>query len=428
MSERIVDSNLLTKHRRRSLFLGLCECIWAIAGGVGPILGGVLAQLLSWRWIFWVNLPFSGLAFLLILLFLDVHNPRTKLSEGIRAIDWFGSLSILGLTVMLLLGLNFGGTTFPWDSPKVICLIVFGCLMSILLIFSERSLAKYPLMPLALLRDRSNVLSLVVGFMHGFVSTTLAKKIVDLFLQVFIGGEYYLPLYFQSVREASPVHSGVLILPFILSETAMGITVGLVIHKTGRYLEIMWVGMALLTVGFGLFIHLSAISPLSQIIGFQVVGGLGSGLMFEPPLIAIQAHVSQDDTATATATFGFIRNLGTSISVVIGGVLFQNGMQLQGPKLKVAGLSNDLVELFSGGHAAASVTAISRIDNDAKKLAVKEAFAWSLRNPWILYTCMAFIGLVATGFVGKRELSREHVETKTGIGRKRGEDAAGFER
>ena len=135
-----------------------------------PILGGVLTELLSWRWIFWVNLPFGGIAFLLILLFLDVHNPRTTISEGIRAVDWFGSFSILGLTVMLLLGLNFGGTTFPWDSPKVICLIIFGCLMSILFIYSERRLARYPLMPLKLLKERSNVMCLIVGFMHGAVS------------------------------------------------------------------------------------------------------------------------------------------------------------------------------------------------------------------------------------------------------------------
>ena len=159
--------------RRRTLILGLTECIWAIAGGVGPILGGVLTELLSWRWVFWINLPFSGLAFLLIFLFLDVHNPRTKLSDGVRAVDWFGSLSIIGLTVMLLLGLNFGGTTFPWDSPKVICLIIFGCVMSILFIYSERRLAKYPLMPLKLLKDRSNVMSLIVTFMHGAVGENL---------------------------------------------------------------------------------------------------------------------------------------------------------------------------------------------------------------------------------------------------------------
>lgn len=202
----------------------------------------------------------------------------------------------------------------------------------------------------------------------------------------------------------------------------MGITAGLLIHKTGRYLEIMWAGMGLLTIGVGLLIHLDAKSPLSQVIGFQIVGGLGSGLMFEPPLIAVQAHVSQDDTATATATFAFVRNLGNSISVVVGGVLFQNGMQLRAPTLRAAGLSTDLVEQLSGSHAAANVMVISTIDDLGQKLAAKEAFAWSLRNPWILYTCMAFFGFVASIFQGKRELSREHVETRTGIGMRNGKE------
>ena len=217
------------------------------------------------------------------------------------------------------------------------------------------------------------------------------------------------------MREASPLHSGVLLLPFILTETVCGILSGVVMHKTGKYLELMWVGMALLSIGFGTLIHLDATSPLSQIVAFQMVGGAGSGLMFEPPLIAIQAHVSQDDTSTATATLGLVRNLGTSISVVLGGVLFQNGMQVRAPHLRATGLSAELIESFSGGEAAANVLVISTINEPGQKLAVKEAFAWSLRNTWILYTCIALLGLVATGFVGKRELSREHVETKTGI-------------
>ena len=194
-----------------------------------------------------------------------------------------------------------------------------------------------------------------------------------------------------------------------------GILAGVIMHRTGKYLELMWVGMSLVSIGFGMLIHLNATSPLSQIVGFQMVAGAGSGLMFEPPLIAIQAHVSQDDTATATATLGFVRGLGTSISVVIGGVLFQNGMQMRAFHLRAAGLSAKLIESFSGAEAAANVMVIGTINEQSQKLAVKEAFAWSLRNTWILYTCIAILGLVAGGFVGKRELSREHVETKTGI-------------
>ncbi|KAL8922158.1 MAG: hypothetical protein Q9208_005353 [Pyrenodesmia sp. 3 TL-2023] len=395
----IVVSDLFSM-RERSLYLGLCEFIWALAGGIGPILGGVLTQLVSWRWIFWINLPSSALAFVLILFFLDVHNPKTAISDGLKAIDWFGSISIIGLTVMLLLGLNFGGTTFPWDSPKVVCLIVFGCLMSVFFVFSERRLAQYPLMPLALLQERSNVMSLLVDFVHGFV---------------FIAGEYYLPLYFQAVEEASPIRSGVLILPFILSETAMGVAVGVLIHKTGRYLELMWIGMVLMTIGFGMFIHLDSTSPLIQIVGFQLVAGLGSGMLFEPPLIALQAHVSQQDTATATATHGFILALATSISLVVGGVVFQNGMLRSGSALRSAGLSTENIQHFSGDDAAANVMVISTLPDTTQKLAVKDAFASSLRNMRILYTCMSFLGLAASAFVKRRELSKEHVETRTGL-------------
>ncbi|MCJ1247364.1 hypothetical protein MMC30_004578 [Trapelia coarctata] len=386
--------------RSRSLYLGLLEFMWALAGGVGPILGGAFSQYASWRWNFWINLPISGTTFILLAVFLDVHNPRTRVVEGLRAIDWLGSFSILGLTLMLLLGLNFGGVTFPWDSPKVICLIVFGALMSIFFIFSELRVARHPLMPLSLFHHPSNVASLLVCFMHGFV---------------FIGAEYYLPLYFQSVKQTSPLHSGLLILPITVTEALLGITTGIIIHRTGRYRELIWVGMTFLTIGNGLYIYFNATSSIAEIVIFELIAGSGAGLLFEPPLIALQALVSQDDTATATATLGFFRSLATSFSIVIGGVVFQNGMQLQIPKLRMAGLSADILQQLSGGDAVANVMVVSTISDPAQQMAVKEAFAFGLRNMWILYTCISAIGLLASGFIAKQALSKEHTETKTGV-------------
>ena len=99
------------------------------------------------------------------------HYPKTGFSTGIRAVDWFGIMSLVALMVMFLLGLNFGGGTLPWNSPAVVCLIVFGLLMSILFFISEKKLARYPLMPLDLFKNRSNVAVLLVGFMHDFVGS-----------------------------------------------------------------------------------------------------------------------------------------------------------------------------------------------------------------------------------------------------------------
>jgi len=352
------------------------------------------------------------------MFFLNVHNPRTKAMDGLKAIDWLGSLSIIGLVLMLLLGLDFGGETFPWNSPTVICLIVFGALMSVVFIFCEKRLAKYPVMPLTLFQKKSNVASLLIAVFQGMVS--FAHRPSHLFgtdsrLQVFIAGEYYLPLYFQSVLEASPLRSGLLILPITLSEAATSIICGLLIHRTGRYLELTWLGLVLMTIGNGLYVHLDATSSIGEIIGFQLVAGSGAGLLFQPPLIALQAVVSQDDTATTTATLGFMRNLATSLSIVIGGVIFQNGIQKRVPYMQVAGLPANITQAFSGADAAANVLLIGRIQDEGQKMVIKEAYAWALRNIWILTTCLSACGLIACFFVKKSHLSRDHIETKTGL-------------
>ncbi|EAU38742.1 conserved hypothetical protein [Aspergillus terreus NIH2624] len=395
----IVISDLFSV-RHRSLFLGLIEFIWAIAGAIGPLVGGSLTQSVTWRWIFWINLPTSGVAFVLMFFFLDVHNPETSVLDGIKAVDWYGSLSILGLTIMLLLGLDFGGATFPWDSAKVICLIIFGCLMSLVFIFCEKRLAKYPLMPMGIFRGWSNIGCFLVGFTHGFA---------------FLGAEYYLPLYFQSAKAASPFHSGLLILPYVLSEAGLSLLAGVFIHRTGRYLEVIWIGTALVVCGFGLFINYDATSTTGKIIGYQIVAGMGCGLLFFPPLLALQNNVPQSETATATATFCFIRNVAMAMSVVIGGVIFQNSMDVQQPKLISAGLSSSTTEELAGAEAAANVGIVNTLADANQRRVVEDAYAWSMRNIWILYTCLAACGFIASWFITRQQLRKEHVETQTGL-------------
>ena len=347
-----------------------------------------------------INLPFSGVTFIILLFFFDVHNPRTSMSEGLKAVDWLGSFAILGVTLMTMLGLDFGGQTFPWSSPKVICLIVFGLLLTVVFYYSEVKVARYPLMPLKMLRQRTQLAALVVGFIHG---------------NMFIAGEYYLPLYFQSVREASPFHSGLLLLPFILAEALTGILVGIIIHRTGRYRELIWLGTTMITLGYGLLIHLDAHSSLGEIIGLQIVAGIGGGLLFEPPMIAIQVHVSQDDTATATAAFSFVRNLATSLGIVIGGVVFQNSMQLREPQFRNAHLPANVTQALSGSGAAANVMIIATLDTESQREVVKEAFAWSLRNMWIFIASIGVCGVIASAFIDMKVLGRHHVETVTGL-------------
>lgn len=395
----IVISDLFSL-RKRALYLGFMGMMWAVAGSAGPLIGGSLTELANWRWCFWINLPVCALAFVLLLLLLDVHNPRTKLGEGLKAIDWFGTISILAVTLLLLLGLDFGGTAFPWNSPRVICLIAFGTLMIGFFLFSEKRLAKYPLMPLSVFKNWSNNATFLVAFAHSMVS---------------IGVEYYLPLYFQSVKQSSPLRSGILIIPLMVTEATVDILVGILVHRTGRYRDIIWAGVTFMTLGLGLNIDLRTDTPIAMIIGFEIISGVGLASLFQTPVIAIQNTVTQADTAAATATLGFTRNLAASLSIVLGGVLFQNSMAARQSSLAAAGVSKSVLEALSGDQAAAHVDIVKSMQDVMQRQAVLDSFAWSLKNIFIMYTCVAAVAMIASTFMKQRNLRTEHTETRTGI-------------
>lgn len=320
--------------------------------------------------------------------------------DGIKALDWIGMFTFLACTLLILLGLDFGGVLFEWNSAKIIALLTVGGIMIFAFIYSENRLAKYPLIPMSLFKKRSNVAVFFLAFSHGFV---------------FIAGEYWMPLFLQSVLEASPLRSGLLLLPFIVTGAILGVLCGVYIHRTGRFREIMWIGTAFLTLGFGLFISFDAYTTTAKAVGFLMVAGAGSGILFEAPIIAIQSQVAQQDVASATATLTFIRNIGLSISVIIGGTIFANSMDTRGPYLREAGLPDDILRLLDGEHAGANVMLPSTLTNPAWELAVKSAFAYSTRNMWITYTVFSFLGFVASFFIDASYLGTDHTETVTGL-------------
>ncbi|KAK1829907.1 major facilitator superfamily domain-containing protein [Podospora conica] len=384
--------------RRRGVFFGVMGIVWAVAGGVGPVIGGVFTSKVTWRWCFWVNLPISGIGFAVLAFVLKLHNPRTPMRQGLIAVDWLGSLTIIGATLMILLGLELGGVTHPWNSATVVCLILFGALVALAFVYVEWKVAAHPIIPMHLFGVRSNLASLGVAASHGFV---------------FISGSYYLPLYFQAVLGATPLMSGVYILPFVVTLSLVSAIAGVLIKKTGKYLPPIITGMVLMTLGFGLFINLDSYPNWPKLIVYQIVAGIGVGPNFQSPLIALQTMVEPRDMASATATYGFIRQLFTAISIVIGGVVFQNGMQAQYPKL-VAELGPATAELLSGKNAASSVGLVDHLP-DAERAIAQEAYATSLRTMYIMYTVFSGVGLVIAMFVGSRTLTKQHYEHKTGL-------------
>ena len=186
-------------------------------------------------------------------------------------------------------------------------------------------------------------------------------------------------------------------------------------HKTGRYLELIWLGVTLQTLGNGLYINLDVATARGVVIAFQLVAATGAGLLFQPPLIALQALVTPDRTASTTATLGLIRNLSTSIAIVAGHAIFSSQMDSRRSALHKQGLPENLADAFSGSSAAANVMLVQKVSPPELQVAVKESYSDSMRGVWILCTCLCGCAVVASAFISRQVLSKVHVEHRTGL-------------
>ena len=356
----------------------------------------------------------------MILVFMKLRTPKTPFLKGMAALDWLGSITIVGSVVMFLLGLEFGGVTYPWTSATVLCLIILGLFTGFLFFLIEWRIARYPIMPLGLFRSLQNTVALLVTFFHGIV---------------FISAVYYLPLYFQSVLGATPLLSGVWFMPFALFVALSAAGTGVYIEKTGRYVECVIFGFSFLTLGLGLFIALPTDRQWAKIIIFEIIAGIGIGPNFQAPLVALQTNVQPQENATATATFNFIRNIGSSISVVIGSVLFSN--ELRNQRSELARVSPQLSNLLTTGNAQANVFAIDKLPDQVRAVG-RAAIASSLQKDWIMFTAFAAVGMVISFFVRAQVLSQTRKNVELGLeteeakyianrerqGRKKGEKTA----
>ncbi|KAH7198472.1 major facilitator superfamily domain-containing protein [Fusarium flagelliforme] len=384
--------------RDRGLYYGLTSIVWAVASGVGPILGGAFTDQLSWRWCFWINLPITAAVFVLLFLILKLPSPNTPVWAGLKAVDWPGSFLIVGGTLMLLLGLYLGGVYEPWDSAKVVCLIVFGIITALLFVWNEWKLAEYPVIPVHIFKSWPSSAAYAVTFFHAFV---------------FMGVAYYFPLYFQAVLLASPLQSGIYLLPFILSISISAAITGAYIQFSGKYLLVSRIGLIIMTLGMGLMINLDMHLNWAKLASFQLLTGIGVGMNFEGPLLSVQAVVPHEDVAAATTSMGFTRTIATAISVVIGGVLFQNEMKA-GNQVLVDKLGPELAKVFDGASASASVDLVKTLPAESQ-LIVRAAFFHSLDKMWIMYTVFSSGGLLLSFFMRAQHLSKERKDAHLGI-------------
>jgi EmrB/QacA subfamily drug resistance transporter len=287
--------------RERGRYMGLIGSVFAVSSVAGPLLGGFFVDSLSWRWVFYVNLPVGALALAVVVLRLHLPRSRTE-----HQIDWLGAALLTAAVVCLILLTTWGGAQYAWGSPMIVALGVATVILVAAFVMTERR-AVEPLMSPRLFAGRGFNVAVALGFVVGLAM---------------FGALTFLPLYLQVVRGASPTGSGLLLVPLMVGLLTASIASGRRISRTGRYRGFPIAGSAALAVGMLLLTRLGVSTPYVVTALFMVVIGTGIGLFMQVVVLVAQNDAPPDQIGAATSSATFFRSIGGSVGVAIFGAIF----------------------------------------------------------------------------------------------------------
>jgi EmrB/QacA subfamily drug resistance transporter len=362
--------------RERGRYIGVIGAVFAVASVAGPLLGGFIVDNLSWRWVFYVNLPIGALAVLIVTTRLHLRTPHVR-----HQLDYLGATLLSGGVAALILLTTWGGTQYPWGSREIVGLGVVGVTLLAVFVWWERR-ATEPILPLQLFRSRIFRVANAMGFTIGMA---------------LFGAIIFIPLFLQIVYGATPTSSGLRMLPLIAGLLVSSIASGRAITRIGRYKPFPIAGTALLTVGMYLLSRLGVDTPSWVASLYMLVVGIGVGLVIQVLVLAVQNDAPPQEIGVATSSATFFRSMGGAFGVAIFGSIFASRLSDRLERLPRSVTSR----LGSGVHL--NPAQVRRLPPHVHADFLN-AFASALHGVFLFGAVLTLVPFVLSWFLGEKPL------------------------
>jgi len=370
---------------QRSLYLSLTGIFFMIAVTSGPLIGGVISDNFNWRWNFFINIPIGLTALIITYTFLTIPNKVESLGAKLKRVDFIGAITIILSTLLLLLGLNWGGKKYLWSSWQVIIPIITSVILMLFFVFVELKVAIEPLLPRTIF-TRNVISANITNLLNGFP---------------FYVSLNYIPIYYQVVHNKNATLSAFELLPMLGCIVFLSALAGFYTSKTGKYrmFNILGTGLILIGVGLGLLIR-EEVSRLEEII-FIILIGCGYGLCTQNCTILSQAAVKEEDIASVTALLNFTANLGGVLGLAIIGSIYKNALT----SFLNSNLPNANLELISS-----TIEVTNLLTND-ELILYRLSYTQAIRWTYIGMMPFAIISFLASLFLEHIPLNRSEIIT-----------------